>query len=371
MTVGTDYTGAPIRKSFYSPKSKADARAKGNTYITQMQVAALTGTVAVKATTFAEWVPTWLTTYIKGTVKDNTYNGTYEIPVRLHLMPYFGNRVLDNILPIHVQQYFNERGKVASLETLKKEKMCLNSIFETAVENGKCIRNPVTRRLKLASDIPPAEKHAYTQEQYDRILEYARNHPLGLSVLILAKTAISRSELLGIGYDDIAPGRICINQGLVELKNSETGKWGLVCDGLKNPFRRRIVPIDDDLSDRLLQVPRVINVGGNKRRGIPPREVQPDKVIHSPMGLPYNPSNWEKRVYNKFMDDLHTANPDIPIYTPHELRHTRATLWHGDEVDLLSIAKLLGHCDLNMLRKVYDHTDVEGLRVAISKQRLS
>lgn len=371
MTVGKDFRGSPIRKSFYSPKSKADARLKGQEYIAQARAATLNGTAFVQATTFSAWAQKWLETYIKGTVKDNTYTGTYEIPVRLHLTPYFGNRVLDDILPIHIQQYFKERGKVAALETLKKEKTCLSGIFETAVENEKCLRNPVTKRLKLTSEIEPAEKHAYTQEQYDRIIAFAETHPLGLSILILAKTAISRSELLGIGLDDVSPGQITINNGLVEQKNSETGVWELVCDGLKNPFRRRIVPIDDDLSDRLLKVPRVLYVGGNKRRVTPPREVRPEKVIHSPMGLPYNPSNWEKRVYNKFMEDMHAANPDIPIYTPHELRHTRATLWHGDAVDLLSIAKLLGHCDLNMLRKVYDHTDVEMLRAAISKTKLS
>lgn len=70
------------------------------------------------------------------------------------------------------------------------------------------------------------------------------------------------------------------------------------------------------------------------------------------------------------MDDLAAEYPDIPKLTPHELRHTRATLWLAQGVPELMVAKLLGHCDLRMLSKVYDHTNVETLRNAISKKRM-
>ena len=65
------------------------------------------------------------------------------------------------------------------------------------------------------------------------------------------------------------------------------------------------------------------------------------------------------------MADLHSAHPDTKMLTPHELRHTRATLSANDSVDLLQLAKLLGHSDLNMLIKRYAHTDVEAVRRAL------
>lgn len=65
------------------------------------------------------------------------------------------------------------------------------------------------------------------------------------------------------------------------------------------------------------------------------------------------------------MDDLQKAHPEVKRLTPHELRHTRATLSANDNVDLLQLAKLLGHSDLNMLIKRYAHTDVEAMRKAL------
>ncbi len=40
-----------------------------------------------------------------------------------------------------------------------------------------------------------------------------------------------------------------------------------------------------------------------------------------------DPNNWVKDVLIPFMDNLTAQYPDIPALTPHELRHTRATLW--------------------------------------------
>ena len=89
------------------------------------------------------------------------------------------------------------------------------------------------------------------------------------------------------------------------------------------------------------------------------------QVIHSPEGKPYQPNNWENRVYRPFMRALHKLHPDIPILSPHELRHTRATLWIVQGMDPYMSARLLGHSDLKMLTKIYDYTNTENLRSAL------
>jgi len=53
---------------------------------------------------------------------------------------------------------------------------------------------------------------------------------------------------------------------------------------------------------------------------------------------------------------------DIPILNPHELRHTRASIWVNDGENIFAVADVLGHSDLKMLRKRYAHTDVESTR---------
>lgn len=316
--------------------------------------------------TFEEWALQWLSTYQQGRTKDNTYQSTYLEPVKLHLIPYFGKSVINDIHPIDVAEYFKQAGKKLALETLKKHKSCLSGIFETAVENGVCAQNPVTSTLKLSSKIPPKVKHTWTAAQYKTAYDFARRHGC-LDIMVLMETAISRSELLGLTKDDFDSERrmLHLNNGLVQLKNSETEKIELVHDGLKNQYRHRDVPISNELAVRLFLRPKVIYVGGNARKRIPPKRVEPIYIFHAPHGGPFSPTNWYHRRFKSFMDELCNEHPEIPPLTPHEFRHTRATLLKDEGKDIYSIARLLGHRDLNMLSKRYAHDNVEALRQAL------
>lgn len=60
------------------------------------------------------------------------------------------------------------------------------------------------------------------------------------------------------------------------------------------------------------------------------------------------------------------AHLEIPLLTPHELRHTRATLWSAQGVPQHLVADLLGHCDTRMLERVYNHTSTDTLRQALT-----
>ena len=95
------------------------------------------------------------------------------------------------------------------------------------------------------------------------------------------------------------------------------------------------------------------------------KTVEAEYIFHSPEGKAYIPRNWYEREYKPFMRALVKAHPKIPLLTPHELRHTRATLWSAQGVPQHLIADLLGHCDTRMLERVYNHTTTDTLRLAL------
>ena len=88
-TIGKGIDGKLIRKSFYSPVSKRDARQKADEYLAQKRAAEITGIgFAGGGAIFDDYAMRWLETFKKGKVKDNTYRGTYENPVLKHLIPF-------------------------------------------------------------------------------------------------------------------------------------------------------------------------------------------------------------------------------------------------------------------------------------------
>ena len=187
--------------------------------------------------------------------------------------------------------------------------------------------------------------------------------------MLLLETGITRSELLGLRWEDVDTENsiLYINQGLVAYQDLDQEKWIMESDGLKNKYRRRAIPLlEPELIRRLSAKPKTVQI--TKGKGGVPHTVRPEFVFHSPEGRPYQPQNWSKRVFNRFMADLATEHPELPKLTPHELRHTRATLWLAQGVPSLMVAKLLGHCDLKMLAKIYDHTDVTVLRKALKTE---
>ena len=228
---------------------------------------------------------------------------------------------------------------------------------------------PVAKSVHLPK-VERADKRAYTKEEYDFVYEFAKNHPNGLAIMVLMETGISRSELLGLTWDDFDAERgiLHINQGLVSYRDVDEG-WVTEADGLKNEYRRRSIPIvEPELLKRLREKPHRIVLTPNRYKPEITEEVDTTFIFHSPQGKPYQPNNWNNRVFLPFMNDLEKSHPEIPRLSAHELRHSTASRW-ATALGPYTAARLLGHSDLKMLLKIYDHSDVETLRKALDDAR--
>ena len=364
ITLGKKIDGTLLRKSFYSTKSKADAKRKGEKFKANYELELLCGGEEIHTKVlFEDWAIKCLERYKKPFVKANTYSGTYLSPVKRHLIPYFGKMAVDTILPAMVQQYINEAATQYSPETVKKDIAALSFIMQVSVDEGLRKSSPITKTIRLPTYKTVTEKEAFSPQEYDTAFSFAAQHPLGLDVMFLLETGVTRSELLGLRWEDLdlENGTVTISQGLVAFYDDEQEQWTTSADGLKNKYRHRTIPlVNNDLLERLRAKPRAIIPPGRKK------PVQTEYVFHSPFGKPYQPNNWANRLYRPFMKDLLAEHPELPDLSPHELRHTRATLWVAQGMEPLMVIRLLGHCDMKMLTKIYDHTTVETLRKALN-----
>ncbi len=145
---------------------------------------------------FKEWALEWLET-VRGTVKSNTYEATYRNTVVNHLIPEFGCRCLDDIKPYELQQFLNRSSERYCHDMVKKFKSCLNQLFDEAVFNDFCAKNPCYR-LKVVQPVAYDEKEVYTTHQIELIETYAMEHRFGLDIMFLCETGMRRGELIGL-----------------------------------------------------------------------------------------------------------------------------------------------------------------------------
>lgn len=342
-------------KSFYSPKSKADAKVKSLEYLQELGAKeALGPSVKGNVPLLANLARKWLTVFKEGLVKDNTYRGTYENPVEKHVIPEFGNRSVDDVRMDEVQTFLNRLGEEYTGETLKKIWTCLKSIFDYAIEEGFITRNPARGLVKLPAGQPGTPKDAYSEEEYDHVLEFAKSSPEWLDIRFMLETGVSRSELLGKSRENITDKKqITVDYDAVRLRDKKTGRLSVVLSDLKNDHRSRTIPITKDLYECLKSLPKTITVQGI--------EITPKTLFCSPEGEVWDPDNWNKRHFKAFMKAMNAAT-GIKMLNPHELRHTFATLLLNRNVERFFIEHILGWIGEGMLDKVYGHYDPEVAR---------
>lgn len=349
ITIGHKLNGDAIRKSFYSSTSKDDSREQAKQWIIEKEVSERTGeTFIEKDMTFGEWAKKWMEIYKRPNVDENTYYLTYEQNVNNHLIPYFKKANIKEIRPIDIQKFFDSKSHFSD-SVLKKLHMCLNGIFESAIENDVCRKNPV-RHISVKSKRKRNVKHVYTDEQIKSVKNYCKLKMPEVSVIL--DSGIRRGELLGLKWLDFDKKKKCIsiNRAIadVQSKIDRNKIKKIIAPGIKeNPPKwnsYRTIPINDDCVTLIDSLPR-----------------NGEYIFPSKNGKPQGPNNWSQKL-KRFMKKMNAENLDIPILSAHELRHTFGTMLRRRDVDIYTIQKVMGHKDIKMTSEIYVHNEIETLR---------
>ena len=341
VTIGKDFRGKLIRKSFYSYISKADAMAQAEQYKIDQAVREVTGEAPeAPITAFSTWAKKWLETYKKGTVKEHTYLFTYKSNVEKYLIPYFGKAHLTDIKQVDIQNYFNtvkkENGEPLAKATLDMQRMILKSIFDAAIDNDLCYKNPV-KNIKYQRVSDKAEKHVWTKEQAQAAEEYSK-HCMRLDIVVYLNTGIRRSELLGLKWSDIdfENNIMHIQRAIVQTK----GK--VVIDKPKSKTSDRYIPFSEEFAKYL-------------------KKFQSDNEYVLGTNGYMSPGTYSGKYFPRFMKEL-SEMTGVPELSPHELRHTYGTLKREEGVDIYTIQRVMGHSDISVTASIYVHNDLEVLR---------
>lgn len=343
VTVDKTLDGKPIRKSFYSAISKADAKAKAEEYIINMRVSELTGDPIIeKEYSFKTWAQKWLETYKKPNVSENTYKWSYESPVEKFLIPFFGNAKLQKIRPIDIQNFYNKNNSLSE-STLNKFRLCLNGIFESAIDNDLCFKNPA-KGITPKSTATKHEKKVYTDDEIETVQNFFISEGF-LAPAFILETGLRRGEIIGLQWDDVnfdnevlyVRRSLAVSRGSVKGFTINPPKWGSY----------RTIP----LSVNAIEILKMCD-----------RE---NKYVFSNYKTdPITPDGFSDRLLLR-MEKLHKQYPGIPILSAHELRHTYGTMLRRHGVDIYTIQKILGHKSINVTSEIYVHNEIDTLKKAV------
>ena len=338
IVVGHKIDGKPIRKSFYG-KSKREAKQKATDYLIEHGQDSSPENI-----TFQQLFDMYNEERQKF-IRDNSAAHYESIGKRY--LDEFGSLKIGDITRRSVTRFADSLADKYSQNYTTQIIASMSSVFKFAIENQLIASNPCAG-VKFKSQKEKRERRVYTEEEADEILNLTVMRPDGMSAHIMLSYGTTISETLGIQYGDIdfEAGTIAINRSVTKTR----GKVNVTEP--KNKHRKRTIGVSRRTLDYIKanhnpEFLYLINDGINK-------------------DLPYDPSKWRWQVYKKFMEAAQAVMKfkglDIPTLNPHELRHTRATIWVEKGVNLFAIAEEMGWSDLDMLRKVYGHPDILKLK---------
>lgn len=200
----------------------------------------------------------------------------------------------------------------------------LSLMLDQAVLDGRLGRNPA-QGVKLPH-VRRGEPVFLSAEQVGRLVDAAGSN--GLSFHVLALTGLRFGELAGLRVKrlDVARRRLVIAEGL-----SEVG--GRVVWSSPKAHRTRSVPVPRSL------MPDLIDLCAGK--------APDDPLFTSPNGGPLRLMN-SRRVF-----DPACRAAGVSGATPHDLRHTAASLAISAGANVKAVQRMLGHASAAMTLDVY------------------
>lgn len=226
--------------------------------------------------------------------------------------------------PKDLQRYITAFAKQGySASTVRVELAVLKQVFAHAVLCGDIAVSPATE-VKIGKGLPKKERRALTEEQETLVEQYrGEDYLLGLMLLY---TGCRRGELLALTWQDIDREAGVIH--VTKKVNYATGKPVLE-HRLKSSNGKRDIPILAPLAAVLPKNPRIGLIFGDDDGG---------HMI---------PSRWRKRWTS------YAARVGIDDVTPHQFRHSFATLMYEAGVDSKQGAAFLGDTE-DVLKSVYE-----------------
>lgn len=280
--------------------------------------------------TFADWSASWLAS--KADLKPST-RARYEGILRVHLVPAFGPRPIGDLTHAQVAGLVSrllageEGRRPLSASSVRQVHRTLSLVLAFAVRDGRLARN-VAEGVPLPRAAKP-DKRYLTLDELRRLADSVEDGQARLMVMLLGLTGLRFGELVALRVK-----RVDLLRRRLEVAESASEINGVLTFGTPKTHQRRTVPVPRSLVDALAE-----QVAGKGPEAL---------VFTASSGSAVGLMNWRHRTF-----DPAVRAADLGHLTPHELRHTAASLAVASGAGPKAVQRMLGHASAAMTLDVY------------------
>ena len=284
---------------------------------------------------------------------------TFHTCMLKNILAYFQEKTLSKITDPDIEAFLahlrtipNQHGKPIAPKTIRHHYSTLNLIFKYALKMNYVMENPLQK-----VDSPRLAKHKVDALTIGEVQAFIKEvaklpQPQRLMYELLLTTGIRRGECFGLHWGDIdfANKTICIERNV-----TYTAQSGITVGLPKTTTGIRKIPI----TERVLAL--LTNYKTSEERLFAlANETFLFHTDASPL-LPRDPTYITKHM-KKFMKKI-----GLPDMSPHDLRHTCATILLESGADIKSVQDILGHADASTTLNYYVRSNIETMRNATKK----
>ena len=279
------------------------------------------------------------------------YNDTVK-----NIVAYFDKIPLQQITAIDIQKFIiylrTERGFAP--QTVHHHYRTLNMIFAYAQKQEIILKNPMDK-----VDPPKLVKKpvdAFSPEAAATFFSALNDCPLDFRCMLhlMITTGMRRGECIGLKWRDIDFNNAVIR---IERNVTYTSKSGLTVSTPKTSASLRTIPLMRTALNLLESLFK-------ERATEHPNTIVDDSFVfpsEADIFSPRDPNAVTHRV-KRFM-----KSHGLPDMSPHDLRHSCATLLLSSGADVKSVQEILGHTNASTTLNFYVKADINQMQAAASK----
>ena len=267
-----------------------------------------------------------------------TYNCYHRI-CKKYLIPLLGKYKIEELKPIHIQNYVDDLIGILSPQTIKIHINILNLALKKAYrlrlirENiVDCIEIPRYKKFK---------NNIYNKEDMIKLLQTSKGTELELPIHLASGLGLRISEILGLTWDNVDFNENTITISKITVRNN--GK--VILKDPKTESSERTISAPVELMTLLKDYKK--NMIERKLKGEIRNEM--NLIFFDKNELPIAQDVLSKK-FNRFLKENNLEHIRF-----HDLRHSHVTLLINSKVPIRVISERVGHSNINTTLNIYAH----------------